>query len=909
MRFFGLLLGFLMSFQAAAEEQPRTILVMDGSGSMWGQIDGVAKITIAQEVVGDLLRDIPLGPELGLTVYGHRRKGDCSDIETVVAPAPDTRDAIDAAVRAISPRGKTPMTDAVVAAAEALRYTEEKATVILVSDGIETCAPDPCAAARSLEAAGVDFTAHVVGFDVSDDATALAQMQCIAEETGGIFRTASNAAELGDALAVVAEPEQEFAVEMVATAGAGGPRITEGIVWTIGASPAGPWLVEADPSAVQLIDQLPAGRLFARVERAADGASAERSFTIDETTPDVLTLVLPELPPAPVRLIARAYLDGTGTQITEGLVWDLTTATGEAIIDAENSDAVRMELRPDVYTVSVVRIEDEATASQTVTLDGDTPQVIARLNLPEILRPVRLRYQARLAGSGKVIRRDLVWTVRDREGQIVHDHIGAGDQTELMPGRYSVRVQRTEDGAEISREFALTKSGKDLVLELPPLAALATLDVPKEAPVGSGFLVDWTGPNEKNDYVAIAHPEDKDNAYFNYEYTRQGPTLELTVPSEPGTYEVRYHMAQEGRVVARVPLIATPVTATLDADAEAPSGATIDVVWTGPNYANDYVVVAKKDDKADRYINYRYTRYGSPAGLEMPIEPGDYQLRYVMALDKVVLATRDITVTEESFDVTAPSEAIAGSTIAVDWIGPDLKNDFIAVAEVGAKSHEYVSYAYTRHGSPAEVVMPMAPGAYEIRYIVSQTKEAMANRPLTVLPVSGSITAADSVAAGDVINVTWAGPGYQKDYVAIAEVGSKVTKYLSYKYTRSGKVVEVQAPSKPGEYELRYVAHSKKHALLASQPLTVTDVSATVTGPEIATAGSAIEVGWTGPGYRRDYVAIFPKGEDKRYVSYSYTRSGETLSFTTPEEPGDYELRYVMGQDRRVLYAVPLIVK
>lgn len=192
-----------LASMSGAQSTGSAILVLDGSGSMWGQIDGTAKITIAQDMVQKLLVDLPKDHSLGLTVYGHRRKGDCSDIETLVMPEMQTRDAIGSAVRAIKPKGKTPMTDAVIAAAKALRYTEEKATVILVSDGIETCAPDPCAAARALETAGIDFTAHVVGFDVSDP-KALAQMQCMARETGGRFMTASNADELGDALTRVA---------------------------------------------------------------------------------------------------------------------------------------------------------------------------------------------------------------------------------------------------------------------------------------------------------------------------------------------------------------------------------------------------------------------------------------------------------------------------------------------------------------------------------------------------------------------------------------------------------------------------------------------------------------------------------------------------------------------------------
>ena len=77
-----------ISTAAIAQDQPNTILVIDGSGSMWGQIDEVAKITIAQDVVAGLLSDFPTDQGLGLTVYGHRERGNCTDIETIVAPAP-----------------------------------------------------------------------------------------------------------------------------------------------------------------------------------------------------------------------------------------------------------------------------------------------------------------------------------------------------------------------------------------------------------------------------------------------------------------------------------------------------------------------------------------------------------------------------------------------------------------------------------------------------------------------------------------------------------------------------------------------------------------------------------------------------------------------------------------------------
>lgn len=86
----GLLLAGPILSAAALAEAPRSILVMDGSGSMWGQIEGRPKLEIARDTVATVLGSLPAGQELGLMAYGHREKGNCSDIELVVPPAPGT---------------------------------------------------------------------------------------------------------------------------------------------------------------------------------------------------------------------------------------------------------------------------------------------------------------------------------------------------------------------------------------------------------------------------------------------------------------------------------------------------------------------------------------------------------------------------------------------------------------------------------------------------------------------------------------------------------------------------------------------------------------------------------------------------------------------------------------------------
>ncbi len=229
---FAVLAAFLLITSlvpAHAEEGSRVILVLDASGSMRGKIDGKTKMDIAKDVVAKLVANWKPEDELGLVSYGHREKGSCEDIEVLREPGTlDAASYMDA-VNALNPKGKTPMTAAVRMAAEALQYTEKKATVILVSDGIETCDPNPCAVAEELEKLGVGLTVHTVGFGL-DDKGAVAQLKCLAEKTGGTYSTANNARELQKALAkTVAAPPPEPAPVVIANNFIGHVSMAKGV--------------------------------------------------------------------------------------------------------------------------------------------------------------------------------------------------------------------------------------------------------------------------------------------------------------------------------------------------------------------------------------------------------------------------------------------------------------------------------------------------------------------------------------------------------------------------------------------------------------------------------------------------------------------------------------------------------
>lgn len=578
LRYFALaLVAGLSSSAAFAQAEPAaasdTILVFDASGSMWGQIDGVAKITTARDVVQGLLKDLPPERRMGLVAYGHRRKGDCSDIQTLV-PVGTDRAAIGTAIARLNPMGMTPMTAAVEQAAEALKFTENEATVILVSDGQETCHKDPCQAAASLAKMGIGLTVHTVGFGLGpEEAGAKGELSCIAEATGGRFFIADDARGLRAALEEISA-------------------------------------VQAAPPAASAPTPAPA--------------------------------------PAP---------------------------------------------------------EPPAVATVTVQLYA-TDQV-----------------------GGPRIRDGLAWTVRHgATGEVLHEASGVGPVTvELPRGVHDVTVQRLSDGASAEGQI----SGQTLTLPIV-VAMEASVQGPETGAAGATVRVSWTGPDEQGDYVSVAKPEHADTKYETYTNSSRGNPLNVRLPANAGEYEFRYVNQKTRRVLARQPVSVTPVEASVAPPATAAAGATVRVAWTGPDYAADYVSVAKPESADNRYETFTYTSRGNPLELRMPADAGSYEVRYVQAQKHQVIGRAPITVTAVSASLEAPSSAAAGATIRVSWSGPGYADDYVSVAKADAAGNRYERYTYTSRGSPLELRMPAEPGSYELRYVQHQGSRVLARKAITV---------------------------------------------------------------------------------------------------------------------------------------------------------------------------------
>ncbi|MBN9247714.1 MAG: VWA domain-containing protein, partial [Hyphomicrobium sp.] len=169
---------------AFSGDEPTAMVVLDGSGSMWARLppDNRAKIDIVREKLGGLLAQ-PNSTRLGLVSFGHRRRGDCNDVELIAAPD-SPRQAVLDPIAKLNPRGPGPLTAALKVAMTAIGQSRP-AQILFIGDGADNCQQDTCAVASNLAKTYPGVAVQVIGIGIPDKERP--RMACIAEATGGHY--------------------------------------------------------------------------------------------------------------------------------------------------------------------------------------------------------------------------------------------------------------------------------------------------------------------------------------------------------------------------------------------------------------------------------------------------------------------------------------------------------------------------------------------------------------------------------------------------------------------------------------------------------------------------------------------------------------------------------------------------
>ena len=205
------------AFTQTTVGQPKQdmLIVFDVSGSMNSLLEGQRMIDLAKQAISQAMAVIPPQAEVGLRVYAHRvdksnRDASCKDTELLVPIGKGNGPTIASMVQMLQPKGWTPIAYSLEQAAGDFAGNKESLhTIVLVSDGEETCGGDPLAAARSLTQQGFKVVINTIGFNVEE--IARQQLKSLAEQFGGTYSDVRSGA--GLQLEIQKLAQQTFLIE------------------------------------------------------------------------------------------------------------------------------------------------------------------------------------------------------------------------------------------------------------------------------------------------------------------------------------------------------------------------------------------------------------------------------------------------------------------------------------------------------------------------------------------------------------------------------------------------------------------------------------------------------------------------------------------------------------------------
>jgi Ca-activated chloride channel family protein len=382
----------------AIADEGNTLLVIDGSGSMWGRFETLEEKRAKIDVVRELVRPIIAGhtsARIGLQSFGHRRKGDCSDVEIIAPPALERPNLL-AALDKLNPRGKGPLAESLRQAAQGVG-AERPASVIIIGDGIDNCRQDACAAAAEFAKAAPGVPVHVIGLGVAP--AEHPALQCIPAATGGKFYDARDpvalaaaisevtALALGDSPATVAAPTSEDAAAAKAGDTAAAAPPPSGVLATLalaqGAKPLDmpvTWRISKSGSndviktvtAPALSENLAPGTYTIAAE--LNGLSARGAVEIEDGRSETLALSLDAgrlKVTAPVHkgeqplIVVRQLPDQRASPASSQIAGETTASAAETVLMSRTA-SVDTALPPATYAVSM--IAGDYRQDQTVTI-------------------------------------------------------------------------------------------------------------------------------------------------------------------------------------------------------------------------------------------------------------------------------------------------------------------------------------------------------------------------------------------------------------------------------------------------------------------------------------------------------------------------------------------------------------
>jgi hypothetical protein len=393
---------------------------------MWAKLGGSTRIEVAKDALGKIIDDLSerKGIAVGLRVYGHRTN-DCKDTKLEIPIGPMDEKKMKAFIGKIKPKGKTPIAYSLQEAAKDFKkdFTGSK-VIILVTDGLESCGGDPCAAAKVLAEKGIVSKIHVVGFGM--DKKSVSKLECIVKPSGGLLLEANSAAELAKAFDTIVKTALDTNLEVTGLDGKGKP-----VEMSVSVLQEGDEVLSEKGQTVKA--NLPEGSYLVRATATETGE--EIFFEGVDLVEDKLTSLKAVFSIARIRVRA---LDSAGKPVRAEWQIFRKDAPEEPVVRFSGADWTEKALSPGEYTLKAHHKDTKVTlTADAAPGNGETAAV-------ELVFAQGKLLISGLDSNGKPVYTDsYVYKApfdRDNPDEAARDG-GNKHEYSLVPGTYDILVR------------------------------------------------------------------------------------------------------------------------------------------------------------------------------------------------------------------------------------------------------------------------------------------------------------------------------------------------------------------------------------------------------------------------------------------------------------------------------------
>ena len=548
-----------------------------------------------------------------------------------------------------------------------------------------------------------------------------------------------------------------------------------------------------------------------------------------------------------------------------------------------------------------------AGTSPTVTVDASLKPVPVLSSLSPLNAPLGgAAFTLTLTGTGFVPTSVVQWNGSARTTTFVSSTqlqaaIGAADLA--TAGTATVQVVTPPPGGGTSNVLTL------------PIAAPIVLTINPSSPVTPGTTVTVTlanGLGGSLDWLALALTSAPTTSYVAYTYIGNGVTNRtwtVTMPSTPGTYEVRYFPNNSYTTAATSPPITVaagpapaPVVTSLSPSVAMAGTAAFTLTVNGSSFTNASVVRWNGSN--------RTTTFQSANVLQAAITAADIAAVGTAQVSVFTPAPGGGTSGSVTFTIAvAPtltvsaSTAAPGSAVTVTLSGGlGGATDWITFAATSAPNTSYLAYTYVGSGVTSRqwtVTMPSTPGQYEFRLFPNNGyTRAATSPPVTVtappVPVASSLAPASVVAGSAAFTLTVNGSGFSSASVVNWNGASRATTFVSG--TQLQAAVSAADVAAVGTAQVSVTTPAPGGGTSGSLPFAIVPPPTLSVSTTSTATGAPVTVTLSGGfGGATDWIALAPtSAANTSYVAYTYVGSGVTSrpwTVNMPTTAGTYEFR------------------